>query len=960
MKSDFKLSNLIGTVYREGNLVFTPDGTQLLSPVGNRVTCFDLINNKSFTFNYQHRKNIAKIALNKQATMMLTVDVDGRAILVNFVSRVVLHYFNLKGEVHDLQFSNDGHYFAVAVDRFVQIWKTPDQAEDRQFAPFVRYKNYAGHYNDVISLTWSADSRFVISTSKDLTARIYALHSEDQDADVTLTGHRDYVMRAFFSDSQEIIYTLSKDGALFEWQYILQDDDSDSEDGNEDEEMSGSEDGLDGEKEDKSKWTITSKNYFHMEGTKVRCADFHATSNMMVVGFTNGEFRLYELPDFNLIQSLSMGQNAVDTVTINKSGEWFAFGSAKAGQLLVYEWQSESYILKQQGHFDRMNALCYSPDGSRVVTASDDGKIKVWDINSGFCLVTFTEHTSAVTAVEFAKKGQVMFSSSMDGTVRAWDLIRFRNFRTFTAPERVQFNSMAVDPSGEVVVAGSQDEYDIYVWSVQTGALLDTLGGHEGPISCLAFGTENSVLVSSSWDKTIRMWNIFSRSQQVEPIDIEHDVLALAMRPDSKEVAVSTLNGHLLFFDTESANQVHTLDIRKDVFAGRHLEDRFVSKNSARAKSFTTIAYSFDGQTLIAGGNNNSICLYDIADEVLLKRFIVSENMTLDGTLTMLNSSKITDAGISLDLLDRLGEHSDREDRIDASLPGSHRGDPSARNVRPQIRVTSLQFSPSSSAFAAASTEGLLIYSTDTTVVFDPFDLDMNVTPESVGECLADKEWTHALVMSFRLNEQYLIDRVVESIPVSDVQLVCGDLPQVYVNRLLKYLGEKLNRADGSHHVEFSLMWVKETFNKHGRYISGHKYEMVPNLRLIQRFLARVGKDVVQVSKKSGYLYRYLVAGEREEEEEMESENGEVENGVIQEIVSEDDIEEMDSEDSDEMDSAQTGANNSENLNGMHSDTEYDEWHGMEDTHKPAKKSPHHFTTSDSDSDSDSDSEMEN
>lgn len=872
MKLDFKLSNLVGTVYREGNIVFTHDGTQLLSPVGNRVSCFDLINNKSFTFNYQHRKNIARIALNKQATLMLSVDSDGRAILVNFVSRVVLHHFNFKGEVNDLKFSNDGHYFAVAVDRFVQIWKTPDVTEDRQFAPFVRHRNYAGHFSDVLSVTWSADSRFLISTSKDLTLRIFSLHTEDKDAAMTLAGHRDYVMRSFFSESQEIIYTVSKDGALLQWEYVSVDDSHESGDESNDE----SDDDMSEKSEtpeDKSEWRITAKNYFHMEGTKVRCADFHAASNMLVVGFTSGEFRLYELPEFNLVQSLSMGQNAIDTVTINNSGEWFAFGSLKAGQLLVYEWQSESYILKQQGHFDAMNALCYSPDGSRVVTASDDGKIKVWDINSGFCLMTFTEHTSAVSAVAFAKKGQVLFSSSLDGTVRAWDLIRFRNFRTFTAPERIQFNSLAVDPSGEVVVAGSQDEYDIYVWSVQTGALLDTLAGHEGPISCLAFGTENSVLALSSWDKTIRIWNIFSRSQQVEPIEIEHDVLALSMRPDSKEIAVSTLNGQLLFFNTDEATQTHQLDIRKDVFAGRHLEDRFAAKNSARAKNFTTISYSFDGHNLIAGGNNNSICLYDIADEVLLKKFTVSENMTLDGTLTMLNSSKITDAGILADLLDRQGENSDKEDRVDSSLPGSHRGDPGARQLRPLIRVTSVQFSPSSSAFAAALTEGLLIYSTDTEVVFDPFDLDMDVTPESVVEALTERNWVHALVMAFRLNEQYLLDRVVESIPASDIKLVCADLPVVYVNRFLKYLGEKLNRPDGSHHIEFTLLWVKETFNSHGRYISLHKFDFQPNLRLIQRFLARVAKDVVQVSKKSGYLHSYLVADHGEANDEQDAEN---------------------------------------------------------------------------------------
>ena len=96
MKSDFKFSNLLGTVYREGNLIFTDDGTKLLSPVGNRVSSFDLIKSESFTFNYQHRKNIHNIALNKQNTLLISIDDDGRAILINYVSRVVLHHFNFK------------------------------------------------------------------------------------------------------------------------------------------------------------------------------------------------------------------------------------------------------------------------------------------------------------------------------------------------------------------------------------------------------------------------------------------------------------------------------------------------------------------------------------------------------------------------------------------------------------------------------------------------------------------------------------------------------------------------------------------------------------------------------------------------------------------------------------------------------------------------------------------------
>ncbi|EER36260.1 periodic tryptophan protein 2 [Candida tropicalis MYA-3404] len=877
MKSDFKFSNLLGTVYREGNLIFTDDGTKLLSPVGNRVSSFDLIKSESFTFNYQHRKNIHNIALNKQNTLLISIDDDGRAILINYVSRVVLHHFNFKSKVNDIKFSPCGKYFAIAIGRFIQIWKTPESTEDKQFHPFVRYKTYSGHFNDVLNVTWSNDSRFLISSSKDMTCKMFSLHSDEKDVAMTFSGHRDYVIDAFFSKDQETIYTVSKDGALFTWEYTERpSEESDDEEEDEDEEKPMS-------------WRITAKNFFYSDG-KLRCATFHPDSKLLVVGFTNGEFRIYEIEDFNLIQSLSMGQNAVNTVNINKTGEWLAFGSSKLGQLVVYEWQSESYILKQQGHFDSLNTLCYSPDGSRIATGSEDGKIKIWDIRSGFCLMTFTEHTASVTQVQFAKRGNVLFSSSLDGTIRAWDLIRFRNFRTFTATTRIPFNCLAVDPSGEVVVGGSQDTFEIYVWSVQTGQLLDSLTGHEGPISCLTFGVENSILASASWDKTIRIWNIFSRSQTVEPIDIQSDVLCLAMRPDCKELSVSTLDGHISVYDIEDAKQLHLIDGRKDILTGRYLEDRFTAKNSNRGKYFSTIAYSFDGLTLLAGGNNNSICMYDIDSEVLLKRFIVSENMSLDGTLQFLNSKKITDAGINSDLIDRDGELSDLEDRIDNTIPGSRRGgDPSERKTRPEIRVTSIGFSPTTTAFSAASTDGLLIYSINQEVIFDPFDLDVDVTPEATLESLNEKEFLVALVMAFRLNESYLIHKVLESIPLHDIQLVCQDIPVIYVNRVLNFIGELLVKKE-SPHIEYYLIFIKNILIQHGRYISEHKFEFQASMKLLSRFLNKTAKDVVNIGRRNDHLLTYLTISkdlkqpiEVEDDENSGEEDSDVEDIVIDE-----------------------------------------------------------------------------
>lgn len=920
MKSDFKFTNLLGTVYRQGNIVFTPDGTSLLSPVGNRVSVFDLIHNKSFTFNYEHRSNIAAVALNPQGTLMLSVDENGRAILVNFRARTVLHHFNFKNQVKSIEFSPDGKHFALGAGRFVEVWKTPDMAEDRQFAPFVRYRVYAGHYNDITAISWSRDSRFILSASKDMTARIFSLHSEDKHVKMSLAGHRDYVVKAFFDEAQEKIYTVSKDGAIVRWEYT---------------ERPGEEDLP--EEEKTMSWRIMAKNFFHTDA-RVKCCTFHSKSNLFIVGFSNGEFRLYEMPSFTLIQQLSMGSNGVSTITINESGEWIAFGSKTLGQLLVYEWQSESYILRQQGHFDSMNALTYSPDGSRIVTASDDGKIKIWDIISGFCLATFDQHQSSVTGVAFAKKGQVMFSSSLDGTVRAWDLIRFRNFRTFTSTNRLQFSSVAVDPSGEIVVAGSLDNFNIQVWSVQTSQLLDELSGHEGPISSLSFGQEtNAKLASASWDKTVRIWDIFGRTQASEPFDLTSECLALAMRPDSKEFSVSTMDGKIACFDIEDNKMIREIDGRKDIIQGRYRDDEFASKNSSRGKHFDTIAYSFDGLTLIAAGNNNSICLYDLANEVLLKRFRISLNMQLNGTLEQLNSKNIVD-GQSIEAVDRSGELSDNEEnhKADLRLPGSHRGDIGLRSTKPEIRVMSVGFSPTANAFAAASTEGLLIYSVDDSFIFDPIDLDVDVTPENTLQCLKDGEYLNAIAMAFRLNETYLIYKVYESIKQEDIKLVAYDLPIIYVPRILEFIG---SIAMESAHVEFNLLWIESLITAHGKFITKNKHMFSKGLRSIQRFLTRVVKDVVNYGNKVNYLSEFLIVSANLENIKFD---GKDEDGdaIIEDVVEEPNLgnedEEQESEDDDQEED----------------DDDDEGWFGPGDE---GKKYTDNFSNSDSDDDEDDD-----
>lgn len=811
---------------------------------------FNLTKNTSYTLPFAHRRNISHIDLTSNGKLLLTIDEDGRAILTIFPRRVSIYHFSFKSRVTALKFSPGGDHFVVGLGRKIQAWKTPQvpgaEGGELDFAPFVLHREYGGHFDDVRHLSWSGDSRFFLSSSKDSTARIWSLDPEEGFEPTVLAGHRQQVRGAWFSSSQESIYTVSEDGALFRWEYVTR------------AEQQGGE-AEDADPEDAERWRTVKRDYF-MQNVKLKCAIFHQASGLLTVCFANGLFSLYELPDFSNIHTLSMASSPISTINVNKSGEWLALGSAKTGQLLVWEHQSESNILKQSSHLDTMTALSFSPDSSRIITGADDGLLKIWDIHSGFHIATFTEHSSAVTGSAYSRRGNVLFTSSLDGSIRAWDMLRYRNFRTFTAPQRLSFSCLAIDPAAEVVCAGSHDSFDVHLWSVQTGALLDQLSGHEGPISTLAFTPDGSMLVSGSWDRTIRTWNVFDRSQSSETLQLTSDLLCVAVRPDSAQIAASTLDGQLTFWDVESSVQQATMDGRRDVSGGRTLKSRRTAASTPGTKSFNTITYSADGTCLLAAGNSKYICLYAVSTLTLVKKFTVSINLSIDGTQEFLNSSAIMSNGLPRDMIDTEGEASDLDDRIDKSLPGAKRGkDATKRTVRPEVRVTGIEFAPTGRTFCAASTEGLLIYSLDNAGMddFDPFDLDIDVTPQNTEAILRQKqpEYLKALIMAFRLNDRPLIRRVYEAIPYDQVALIVRDLPRVYLSRLLHFLAFQL---ENSPHLEFSLTWIGEIFAIHGRYLKENSGQFSAELRAVQRSIDGVGKTIRNLSQRNSFEIEFL------------------------------------------------------------------------------------------------------
>jgi periodic tryptophan protein 2 len=697
----------------------------------------------------------------------------------------------------------------------------------------------------------------------------------------TLAGHKDTPIAVHFtsrrlqesagllSKEPPALYTLSRDGALHAWTYYKADNEEESEEEEEDEKLKIKSLNHQSLTFSGGNWKLTDKYYFNQRGAKLTAAAFHGNLGILAVGFSNGLFELLQLPDNTTIHTLSVGREQITSLTFSPSGDWVALGSAALGQLLVWEWRSESYVLKQQGHYYDVSAVSFSPDGSYLVTGADDAKVKVWTLMNGFCFVTFADHTAPVTAVAFAPSGHAVLSASLDGTIRAYDLVRYRNFRTMTTPTPVQFSSLSIDPGGEIVVAGSSDSFQIFVWSLKTGRLLDVLAAHEGPVVALSFAPGASLLASGSWDKTVRTWDVFSGKGGVEELRHSHDVLALAWRPDGRQLASSTLDGQIYLWDPIEAELQATIHGRRDIAGGRLRSDRRTAENTSSGRAFTSLAYSADGAYLLAGGSSKYVCMYDVNERVMLRRFQITYNKSLDGVLDQLNSKNMTDAG-PIDQID--DEDSDLEDEANVLLTrqnggggGSGNGNAKslpgvAGNAAPKARTRGVALSPTGRSWAAATTEGVLLYSLDEGMVFDPTDLAEDVTPAAVLRALGSGAYLRALLVALRLRDPELTRHVLFATPPASVELVVATLPAVVAPGLLGTLAEALPTTP---HVEHVLSWVKALCSRHGMAMQSRAGEAAPALRALQKALAGLQEDLGSTVEANLYSLQYLctVAG---------------------------------------------------------------------------------------------------
>ncbi|ESA34935.1 wd40 repeat-containing protein [Leptolyngbya sp. Heron Island J] len=268
----------------------------------------------------------------------------------------------------------------------------------------------------------------------------------------------------------------------------------------------------------------------------------------LVTGSYDQTLRIWSVKTGSLLRTLSDHSKEIYCIAISGDGKLIASGGTDR---TIQLWDLRTGDLVRSlgnlilGHADTVTALAFSPNNQFLVSTSQDKTVRLWSLKSGKEGYTLKDNPAAILALAMSwdgksfvyggkgnllslrhtKTGKVIRSFSANPT-RAVALSRQGSLLAVgSGAEIVMWNrqyqkklfelrghaetvsSLAFSADGQILVSGSYD-HTVKIWHVSTGKIIDTLVGHQAGVYSVAYSLDGKLIVSGSADHTVKVWQL--------------------------------------------------------------------------------------------------------------------------------------------------------------------------------------------------------------------------------------------------------------------------------------------------------------------------------------------------------------------------------------------------------------------------------------------------------------------
>ncbi|XP_058073916.1 DENN domain and WD repeat-containing protein SCD1 isoform X2 [Magnolia sinica] len=169
--------------------------------------------------------------------------------------------------------------------------------------------------------------------------------------------------------------------------------------------------------------------------------------------------------------------------------------------VIVWDKQTSQLLEELKGH-DAQVSRVRMLSGERVLTASHDGSVKMWDVRTDTCVATVGRCSSAVLCMEYDDSTGILAAAGRDAVAYIWDIRAGRQMHKLLGHTNWIRSIRMV---GDTVVTGS-DDWTARIWSVSRGTCDAVLACHAGPILCVEYSASDKGIITGSADGLVRFW----------------------------------------------------------------------------------------------------------------------------------------------------------------------------------------------------------------------------------------------------------------------------------------------------------------------------------------------------------------------------------------------------------------------------------------------------------------------
>jgi WD40 repeat protein len=340
-------------------------------------------------------------------------------------------------------------------------------------------------------------------------------------------------------------------------------------------------------------------------------------------------------------------QKAIEAVPVAQAAQKSAADALAAVQAELET--AKSYAKAQE---QPVRTLVYSPDQKTLACGGDNKLVRTWSADIGVPLDTYASQSAAISALAFTPDGTLV--SAADKTATAWnsdaDWTLERTIgnvdNSSILDDRVL--SLAFSPDGKLLASGGGEPTrsgELKLWNVADGKLVRAVSpSHSDTVFCVEFSPEGNSIASAGADRMMKVFDASSGALQRTYEGHTHHVLGVSWRGDGKLLASCGADNAVKMWDVATGEQPRPAHATpKEATAIRfvplttkvlvacgdktlRLFETNVGGGQDRAYSgaadyLYSLSVSRDGKTVIAGGQDSTLRLWNVDNGQIIREF---------------------------------------------------------------------------------------------------------------------------------------------------------------------------------------------------------------------------------------------------------------------------------------------------------------------------------------------------